>query len=193
MTANEFFRNRAGSGNPVTHFNRYGFVVGGRMLLPKVYDGRNKLFWFFAFEGLPDSQPNTTLLTVPTAAEKKGDFSALLKAGTQYQLYNPKSAVLNGTVITRQPFEGNIIPLSQLNQVALNYMKFYPDPNTTVGVSPTGVNNYINSATTDDRYNNQLGRLDYNASDKDRIFFEARRYGYSQMKQNYFNNDASGI
>lgn len=193
LTANDFFRNRSGSGNPVTHFNQYGVVAGGPVWIPKLYNGKNKLFWFFAFEALPDSQPNTTLLTVPTEAERRGDFSTLLASGTQYQLYDPNTAVLNGTVITRSPFPNNIIPQNRLNPVALAYLKYYPAPNTTVGVSPTGANNYINSATTDDRYNTQLGRLDYNLSDKNRTFFEVRRYGYTQVKQNYFNNPSTGL
>jgi hypothetical protein len=192
LTANDFFRNRSGAGNPVTHYNQYGVTAGGPVVLPH-FDGRNKLFWFFAFEGLPDSQPNTTLLTVPTDAEKRGDFSSLLAAGSQYQLYDPNTAVQNGTTITRSPYPNNIIPQSQLNPVALNYMKFYPEPNTTVGVSSTGVNNYINSATTNDKYNNELGRLDYNTTDKSRLAFDVRRFGYSQVKQNYFNNLAEGI
>ena len=138
LTANDFFRNRSGAGNPVTHFNQYGVTAGGPVILPKVYDGRNKLFWFFAYEGLPDSQPATTFLTVPTDAEKQGNFSALLAApnGSQYQLYDPASAVQNGTTITRTPYAGNVIPQSQLNPIALNYLKFYPQPNVTVGVSP---------------------------------------------------------
>ena len=56
-----------------------------------------------------------------------------------------------------------------------------------------GVNNFVNSATTGDRYNNQLGRLDYNMTDKSRMYFDVRRTGYTQGKQDYFNNIAEGI
>ena len=61
------------------------------------------MFWFFAFEGVRDSQPATTFLTVPTAAEKAGDFSALLTSKNPGPtiLYDPYSAVQNGTTITR--------------------------------------------------------------------------------------------
>ena len=71
LTANNFFNNKAGLGNPVTHYNQYGVTAGGPVWIPKVYNGRNKLFWFFAWEGLKDSQPNTTFLTVPTAKERR--------------------------------------------------------------------------------------------------------------------------
>jgi hypothetical protein len=192
LAANSFFNNRAGVAAAVTHYNQYGFVAGGPVLLPK-FNGRDKLFWMFSFEGLPDSQPNPTNLTVPTDAEKRGDFSALLGQGSQYQLYDPFSAVTNGSTVTRTPLSGNVIPTNRLNPVALNYMKFYPAPNTTIGVSPIGQNNYISNVPTTDSYNNELGRLDYNMSTANRMFFDVRRFGYSSEKQDYFQNPATGI
>ncbi len=192
LTANSFFNNKAGLGNPLTHFNQYGFLFDGPVWIPKVYNGKNKLFWMFTYEGLPDSQPNTNFVTVPTDAERQGNFSGLLAAGSQYQLYDPNTAVQNGSTITRSPFPGNIIPANRLNPIALNYLKFYPEPNVTVGVGPTGVNNFGNNATTNDDYNNQLGRVDYNMSDRNRMFFDVRRTGYSQVKNNYFDNAAEG-
>jgi Carboxypeptidase regulatory-like domain len=192
MVANDFFRNRSGQGLQITHFNQYGLTAGGPIVLPKVYNGRNKLFWFFSFEGLKDGQPNPTFLTVPTDAERQGNFSALLPLGSQYQLYNPNSAVLSGTTVTRSPFPGNVIPQNLLNPIALSYMKFYPEPNVTVGVGATGTNNYSSSATTTDNYSNELGRLDYNMSDKDRMFFDIRNASETQQKNNYFANPAEG-
>lgn len=192
MVANDFFRNRSGQGLQITHFNQYGLTAGGPMVAPKIYNGRNKLFWFFAFEGLKDGQPNPTFVTVPTDAERQGNFSALLPLGSQYQLYNPNSAVLNGTTVTRSPFPGNIIPQNLLSPIALNYMKFYPEPNVTVGAGATGTNNYSSSATTTDNYSNELGRLDYNLSDKDRMFFDIRTASETQQKNNYFANPAEG-
>src|SRR5207249_3333343 len=51
LSANSFFNNRAGIARPVTHLNQYGLTAGGPVILPKVLDGRNKLFWFFGYEG----------------------------------------------------------------------------------------------------------------------------------------------
>jgi hypothetical protein len=191
MVANDFFRNRAGEGLQITHFNQFGVTAGGPLVLPK-FNGRNKLFWFFAYEGLKDGQPNPTFLTVPTDAEKQGNFSALLSAGSQYQIYDPASAVLNGSTITRSPFPNNIIPASELNPIALAYLKFYPEPNVTVGLSATNVNNYSSSTTTVDNYNNELGRLDYNMSQRSRLFFDVRKAAETQAKNEYFNNAAEG-
>jgi hypothetical protein len=191
MVANDFFRNRSGQGLQITHFNQYGLTAGGPVMLPK-FNGRNKLFWFVAWEGLKDGQPNPTFLTVPTDAEKQGNFSSLLAAGSQYQIYDPNSAVLNGTTITRSPYPNNVIPSNLISPIAQAYTKYYPEPNITVGVSATGVNNYSSNATTIDNYNNELGRLDYNMSDRSRLFFDVRNAAETQSKNVYFNNPAEG-
>jgi hypothetical protein len=192
LTANDFFLNRSGKARAVTHFNQYGLTAGGPVIIPKVFNGRNKLFWFFAFEGLKDAQPNPQFLTVPTAAERQGDFSALLAAGSQYQLYNPFTAVQNGTTITRSAFTGNVIPQNLLNPIALAYLNLYPQPNVTLGVGPTGTNNYVSSVPTTDNYNNEMGRLDYNLSDRERMFFDGRAASETQSKGEYFGNPAEG-
>jgi len=189
MVANDFFRNRAGQGLQITHYNQFGVSAGGPMILPK-FDGRNRMFWFFAYEGLKDGQPSPAILTVPTDAEKQGNFSSLLAAGSQYQLYDPYSGTLNGTTITRTAIPGNVIPQSRLNPIALAYLKFYPQPNVTVGVPLTGVGNYSSNATTVDNYNNEMGRLDWNMSQRNRLFFDVRKSAETQLKNNYFNNPA---
>ena len=190
LVANNFFNNAKGVARPVTHYNQFGASAGGPIFVPKVYDGRNKLFWFFAFEKLKDSQPNANFTTVPTDAERNGDLSLFLNAD-KTAIYNPYTGVASGATISRTAFPNNVIPTSLLSPIALAYLKFYPAPN----VAPTradGYQNYANNATTNDNYDNELGRLDYNMSDKNRMFGDIRRTGYSQEKNNYFNNIAEG-
>jgi hypothetical protein len=185
LAANNFFNNKAipALPTPVTHYNQYGITAGGPILIPKLFNGRNKLFWFFAWEGLKDSQPNTTFLSVPTEAERRGDFTGLA------QLYDPYTAQLNGSTITRSPFQNNIIN-RPLNPIALAYLKFIPLPN--VAGQAGGFDNYGSTAPTPDNYNNELGRMDYNISDRDRMFFDLRHTDYIQTKNNYFNNPSTG-
>ncbi|HWB85738.1 MAG TPA: TonB-dependent receptor [Bryobacteraceae bacterium] len=190
LTANDFFNNQKGLKSPLTHYNQYGLTAGGPIFIPKVFDGRNKLFWFFAWENLKDSQPNANFTTVPTDAEKNGDFSQIL-AADKTQLYDPFTAVQNGTVISRTAYPNNQIPKSELNPIAQAYMQFYPEPNVAP-TRPDGYQNFGNNATTNDDYNNELGRLDYNMSNSSRMFFDIRRTGYSQIKNNYFNNISEG-
>ena len=190
LTANSFFNNKNNLGNPLTHYNQYGLTAGGPVLVPKVFNGRNKLFWFFAWESLKDSQPNSDTTSVPTDAERQGNFSQILSAdGTV--LYNPYSAVQSGTTITRTPYAANQIPSSQLSPIAQAYLKFYPQPNLS-NARADGALNFGNNSTTNDDFNNELGRIDYNQSDRNRMFFNVRRTGYEQLKNNYFDNAAEG-
>ena len=190
LTANNFFNNQKGVPNTVTHYNQYGLTAGGPMLIPKVFDGRNKLFWFFAWEGLRDSQPNSTPLTVPTDAERKGDFSALLPLGSKYQLYNPFAPTLTGTVVTRAAFPNNVIPTALLNPVSLSLLKLFPEPNVTGQAD--GTNNFLSTAATPDIYSNELGRMDYNFNNSDHMFVDIRHTDYLQSKNNYYNNISTG-
>jgi hypothetical protein len=194
LTANNFFNNRNGLGNPVTHFNQYGLAVGGPVYIPKVVNGKDKLFWFFSWENDKNSQPNTSFISVPTAAEKRGDFSQILAAdGTQ--LYDPYSGVLNGTNVVRTALPGNLIPTSRINPITANYLKFYPDPNVT-GFSttsrPDGFDNYGTTAPSTNNANNELGRMDYNMSDKSRLSFDIHHVALYAKKNDYFQNISSG-
>jgi hypothetical protein len=185
LTANNFFNNQKGVGNPLTHFNQYGATVGGPVLLPKVFNGRNKLFWFFAWENLKDSQPNTDFTTVPTDAEKQGNFSVYGAT-----IYDPNTGTLTGTTVNRTAFPGNVIPTTRLNPISVAYLKYYPEPNVT-GLA-NGFDNFGNSATSNDNYSNELGRIDYNMSDKSRVAFNIRHNSEFQTKNNYFGNIATG-
>jgi hypothetical protein len=190
LTANSFFNNRSGLGNPVTHYNQFGATAGGPVLIPKVFNGKDKLFWFFAFQGDRNSQPNTTFLSVPTAAEKTGDFSQILKTdGTQ--LYDPYSATLNGSTIVRQPLPNNQIPSNRISPIAQKYLAFYPAPNAT----PLRSDGYFNFGTTAPNTNsadNETGSLDYNMSNKSRMSFNVRHNALFGKKNDYFENIASG-
>jgi hypothetical protein len=194
LVANDFFRNRTGLPVQVTHFNQYSIVAGGPVFIPKVINGKNKLFWFFAFEGVKDSQPATTFMTVPTDAERTGDFSALLsvvKPGPTV-LYDPSTATLSGTTINRTAYPGNKIPASQISSIAKNYLSLFPEPNVTAGVGPDGNNNFGSNAPSADGYTNELGRIDYNWAENQRTYFNVRHTDYYQTKNNYFNNLATG-
>jgi hypothetical protein len=186
LEANNFFNNQRGLGNPLTHFNQYGASAGGPVWIPKVFNGRNKLFFFFAWESLKDAQPSTIITTVPTDAEKMGNFSAL-----SVPIYDPNTATVSGTTITRTAFPNNIIPTSRLNPISLAYMQFYPEPNITPLAN--GFDNYGNgNVPYTDNYSNELGRIDYNMTDRSRLAFNIRHNSEFQQKNNYFGNIATG-
>ena len=221
LDANTYFNDRAVPVPKlaVTHFNQYGGTIGGPVIIPKVFNGKNKLFFFFAYEGLRDSQPATTTLSVPTAAERNGDFSQTLfgacnsnkggpytieASGVAYcndtgkadpnQLYDPFTAGLSSGVVTRSPIVNNQLPTAgALNPVAANYLKLFPLPNTSgSGVAADGQGNYISNAPSIDTYNNEFGRLDFNLSSRNHLFFDFRHNNRTQVKNNYFGNNSTG-
>ncbi len=201
LDANSFFNNAKDLPRPPYHQNQYGINGGGPVLLPKIYNGKNRVFWFFAWEGMRDSDPANSPLetgnpenfaTVPTAAERQGDFSALLNVpgSNSYVIYDPQTGVMQGTQVARQPFPNNVIPQNRLNPVALNFLKYFPLPNTP-GLQ-NGQQNYAINAVDTDGYDNELGRLDVNLSDKNKLMFDARHNFRAQNKNNFFNNPATG-
>ncbi|MGH9340364.1 MAG: carboxypeptidase regulatory-like domain-containing protein [Acidobacteriota bacterium] len=96
--------------------NEFGVTAGGPFYLGDLYDGRDKTFWFFAYEGLRQRQERVTVSAVPTAAMWGGDLSNLVDSnGVQTILYDPLSTDANGV---RQPFPNNVIPSSRIHPMA---------------------------------------------------------------------------
>ena len=109
-----YFENPAVPKNPRRR-NQFGFEMDGPVVLPKLYDGRNKTFITAAYEGIRANTLLTPIATVPTALMRQGNFSEI--TGT---IRNP---------FTREPYPGNIIPASQLSPIARSLLAFYPTPN----------------------------------------------------------------
>ena len=194
LVANDFFRNRTGLPVQITHLNQYSIAAGGPVIVPKLINGRNRVFWLFAFEGIKDSQPTTTFMTVPTDAERNGDFSALLsvKNPGPTVLYDPYSATQVGTTITRTAYTNNLLPANRISAIAKNYLNLIPKPNVTAGVREDGLNNFGSNAPAADGYTNELGRLDFNITESHRTYFNVRHTDYYQTKNDYYHNISTG-
>ena len=181
FVANDFFLKRAGQTPTALQLHRFGGAVGGPVFVPKVYNGRNRTFFFFAYENMMTDQPNGSVQTVPTAANRKGDFSSLL--GQNILIYDPTSAVAaSGGRIQRTPLPGNIIPSNQLSPIALNVLKYYPLPNATG--DQQGANNYISNNLAIDRFNSQMMRFDQTFNDRNRFF--------AHLERNFRNSPSTG-
>ncbi|MEJ7605858.1 MAG: TonB-dependent receptor [Bryobacteraceae bacterium] len=195
LAATPFFTNFAGLKKQVTRFNQYGGSIGGPVLAPKLFNGRDKLFFFLSYEGIKDSIPNPSTQTVPTAAERRGDFSDLLRLGPAYQIYDPATGVAEGGRIRRQPFPNNIIPTDRLNPIALNYLRFYPQPNQT-GRSDGGANYLSNTDGEINQFIGYLGRMDVNFSSRHKLFMNGRHNDRLGSKGNFLGQsplDATAI
>jgi hypothetical protein len=173
LAATPFFTNKVGARKPTTRFNQWGTTFSGPVYLPKLVNGRNRVFFFFAYEGIKDALPAPSTSTLPTPAERGGDFSALLNAGSIYQIYDPNTGVVEGARVRRTPFAGNVIPANRISPIALAYLKYYPDPNQAGRLD--GQDNFV-SLTNGERndFYNYLGRLDFNLSDRHKLFFSTR-------------------
>jgi hypothetical protein len=190
LAATPFFTNKAGQEKPVTRYNQWGFSAGAPIWIPKVFNGKNKVFWFYGMEFINDSFPEPTVNTVPTAAERTGDLSALLKLGSNYQIYDPYSGVKQGSRIARTPIPNNVIPTNYLSPVAKNVLQFYPLPN--IPGNPDGQSNYLTNAVRKDTYNSEIGRLDFNLGSRDKMFWNFRHNDRIEDRYNFWNNVAHG-
>ncbi len=160
LDANFFFNNANGIARTPFHRNQFGIVGGGPVYIPRVYPQRNKTFFFAAYEGLRLSTPVPYTTTVPTQAERNGDFSAIPQA-----LYNPFSTQQTANGFTRTPFAGNQIPASLMSSVGKNLLSYYPMP-TNSGLA----NNFVASAAAPAGSNELSVRLDHNFTDKIQSF-----------------------
>ena len=171
IEANNWFNNRAGIANPSFKRHQFGGNAGGPII-------RNKTFFFADYEGLRQGFPLTFTSTVPTDAQKAGDFSKTLASDrTPILIYDPNTltTLANGTR-QRTPFPGNVIPAGRVDPVAKKIASYYPAPNQP-GDSATGQNNYIRSAGSTINTDKWDARVDQNFGENTRMF---TRYSWQQ-------------
>ncbi|HEY2930713.1 MAG TPA: carboxypeptidase-like regulatory domain-containing protein, partial [Acidobacteriota bacterium] len=116
LSANSWANNASRVRKPSYHGNEYGFALGGPIWVPKVYDGKDRTFFFFALDNYRRTDSSSRFLNLPTAKQRTGDFSELLPGRV---IYDP---------LTGQPFAGNIIPQNRLSSVSKNVVAVVPQP-----------------------------------------------------------------
>ena len=170
LNANDFFSNNAGNARVPFKYNQFGGTVGGPVFIPKVYNGRNKTFFFVSEEHVSFIQGLTFVATEPTPTLLGGNFSNDRNAAGQLiTIYDPSTTTnVNGT-LTRTAFPGNIIPSSRINPVALNISKYFPAP-TGPGAQYTGVNNYTHNDANRVSKNSVSYKVDEYFSESNRFF-----------------------
>ena len=161
--------NDDGSPKPPGAFrqNEFGLAVGGPVWLPKLYNGRDKTFFFFSYEGWRYTSPVDNFYSVPSAAELSGNFQ---NSANMQPIYDPTTTTLNaaGTGYIRQPFPNNIIPADRIDPQIQGYIKTYFDaPNLT---GNPNYNEILNTSYSNNS-NNYQGRIDQKLTSKDTIFF----------------------
>jgi hypothetical protein len=168
---------------PSGKFSQPGFSIGGPVRIPKLYNGSNRFFFYLNVSKITQiSTSRFAIYSVPTAAERAGDFSALLPVNpVAYTVYDPRSAAMVNGHVTRTPFPGNKgIPV--LNPAYDFYSKTYPLPNNVPGVAQSdGTNNwYDQNQPYIDHFKSVINRFDFNINDKQRLnakWYFSRRDG----------------
>jgi hypothetical protein len=134
LDANNFFLNRSGRPTPPYRFNQFGGTFGGPLVIPRLYNGEDRTFFFGSYEGLRWSTSLVAAGTMPTAAQRTGDFSSTFNSqGQLIAIYDPFTVQPNpsspGNFI-RTPFAGNAFPTTMFDPVAAQLLRWMPLPNT---------------------------------------------------------------
>ena len=134
---------------PPFKLNQFGFNVGGPVQVPKIFNGKDRLFFFFDYEGKRVRQAQTFLTTVPVAAFRTGDFSSLL----------PRTIVYDPRTNPRTPLPGNIMPRNAINPTSARMIGLYPEPNL-----PGEINNFLHNPVQTSQVDQTNTRIDYRTS-----------------------------
>lgn len=166
LTANDFFSNRAGLARAKFQFNQFGATMGGPIR-------KNKTFFFFSYEGLRWIQSGSAVGTLPTAAQRTGDFSHTFNSqGQVIPIYDPFSTKPDPShpgQYLRTQYPGNMIPSGDINPVAKNLLAYLPLPNQP-GTPITGTNNYYTNYSSPIHENSFSLRIDHAIRDTQKIF-----------------------
>jgi hypothetical protein len=180
IDANNFFNNARNIARPIYKQHDYGFSVGGPVVIPKLYNGKNKSFFFVSYEAFRNREGATGVQrTVPSPEMYNGDFRNWVNAaGVQIPIYNPLTQTTNAAgLVTRQPFPNNQIPASNFDPEivkALGVFRSGPVPVPNNGAAPGTVgyvqNNFLVTSGTVVRPNTKFSiKGDHVISDKHRV------------------------
>jgi hypothetical protein len=189
--ANNFFNNTSGIPISIYKQNDFGFTFGGPVWFPKIYNGKNKTFFFFSYEGFRNrTGANGTVFTVPTSEMYNGDFSRwVTKSGQVIPIYNPLTQTTDASGNTvRQVFPGNAIPKSLFSANSVQALSVFQTSGVLVpnnGAAPGTVayiaNNYLEPNGTNVQPVNKFSiKGDHVFNDKHRI---SGYYGYDRERQ----------
>lgn len=180
--ANSFFNNAAGV--PITEQpnKTWGASFGGAVRVPKIYDGRNKTFFYLAIEHYDDTQSASSLFSAPTSLERTGDFS---KSVTSKNV----AIAINDPINGHTPFPGALIPASRVNPVGKALASYYELPQT----APTfyGANDITASASLPARAVQYTGKLDQDIRSWWRASVSYLRYFSLEPGNTWFKSPAT--
>ena len=191
--ANDFFGNARGQRRPETKSDRFGGYISGPVYIPWLYNGKNKSFFLFGYEGIRDSRPRFdagAAVWVPTQALANGDFS-----GLGVTIWDPLTRINTGTAqspiwTAQQSFANNIIPANRISPVARAVLEHFAKPK-----NPGLVGNIFDSTLTEKTkpYDNWTFRIDQNITSNNRLFVRGSYYDRSSIYNDYTGTPYVGV
>ena len=191
--ANDFFGNARKQARPETKSDRFGGYISGPIVFPWLYNGKDKSFFLFGYEGIRDARPRFdagAAVWVPTAALANGDFS-----GLGVTIWDPLTRINTGTVASpvwtaQQSFANNIIPANRINPVAKRVLEYWAKPK-----NPGLVGNIFDSTLTEvtKPYDNYTFRIDQNITSQNRLFVRGSVYNRTSIYNDYTGTAYSGV
>lgn len=182
--------------------NQFGFNVAGPLVIPHLVTNPGNTFFMLSYEGVRERISRASLHTIPTAAQREGDFSETVdQAGDLLPIYDPETTTLNPaydpsqSVSTdnlqylRRTFPGNVIPPERLDKVVEEALSYYPLPNTDVG--PFFQNNYFVNSPQNDNADGIIAKVDYPIRDRHRFTSTSTISSGFLSAAKYFPNIAS--
>ena len=178
--ANNYFTNSAGQGRPPFSQNQFGATAAGPVWIPKLFNGKNKLFFLFNYEGFRQREGLNLTGLYPSAAQLKGNLAdnsagtGLFPTSSPFCVANPSSQhcvnVINPA--SGLAFPGNVIPGSLLNGVSQKAIPFIPVPNvaTNAGALSFPLFNTFASPKQINEFDQYNVRIDYQISSKDLVY-----------------------
>lgn len=173
LTAGDFFANRGGLAKNELRFNQFGGSIGGPVIIPKLYNGKDRTFFFGSDEVLRWVAGSIASGTMPTELERTGNFSQTRATNGQViTVYDPLTSRPDpnqpGNFI-RSAFPGNILPASRIDSVAENIVPYIPHADVA-GAPVTNVGNFISNAPAVVNKEGFTVRVDHSITDRQRIF-----------------------
>ena len=162
LDANEFFANRQGRGKVPFRQNQFGVSAGGKVWIPKLYNGENKTFWFVNWEGYRRRRGTTAISNTPIVAQRQGDFSQQSRL-----IFDPLTTTQNAAgALIRQAFAGNRIPTTRIAPA----IKLLVDTYMPLPVNGNLTQNLLNTESQKNDRRGLVMRFDHNMGTKDNFF-----------------------
>ncbi len=175
LDANSWSRNRAGQDRQANKFNQFGYILSGPVYIPNKWNtDRNKLFWLWSQEWIRYRRESTSIITVPSAAMRRGDFSELLNPTNTF--FGRVRTVKDPD--TGAPFPNNVIPSSRLSPNGLGFLKAYPEP---VPGFLQGTNNFIQTRPLPTNQRKDTISIDFIPTVNHTFRFRHQNYAFTQL------------